>query len=43
MPQCARCHNKIDPLGFTLVNFNATDNWRNQEEFGYKAWMRKND
>ena len=43
LPQCARCHNRIAQFWFTLVNLNTTDNWRNQEEFGYKVWMWKND
>src|SRR5205085_633358 len=36
LPQCARCHNKIDPLGFALENFNAAGEWRDREGFGYK-------
>jgi hypothetical protein len=43
MPQCARCHNKIDPLGFALENFNAAGEWREQEGFGYKGRVDKND
>ena len=42
-PQCARCHNKIDPLGFALENFNAAGEWRDQEGFGYKGRIEKND
>jgi len=30
-PQCARCHNKIDSLGFALENFAASGEWRNKE------------
>lgn len=30
-PQCARCHKKIDPLGFALENFDAAGAWRIQE------------
>lgn len=30
-PQCARCHNKIDPLGFALENFAASGEWRDKE------------
>lgn len=41
--QCARCHNKIDPLGFALENFNAAGEWREQEGFGYKGRIEKND
>jgi len=30
-PQCARCHVKIDPLGFGLENFSAAGEWRERE------------
>lgn len=30
-PQCAQCHNKIDPIGFALENFDATGKWREEE------------
>lgn len=43
LPQCARCHNKIDPLGFGLENFNASGEWREQEGFGYKGRIGRND
>ena len=43
LPQCARCHDKIDPLGFALENYNAAGEWRNQEGFGYKGRIQKND
>jgi hypothetical protein len=43
LPQCARCHNKIDPLGFGLENFNAAGEWRDQEGFGYKGRIGPND
>ncbi len=43
LPQCARCHNKIDPLGFALENFNASGEWRDQEGFGYKGRIDRND
>ncbi len=43
LPQCARCHNKIDPLGFALENFNASGQWRDREGFGYKGRIEKND
>ncbi len=43
LPQCARCHDKIDPLGFALENFNASGAWRDQEGFGYKGRIDKND
>lgn len=41
--QCARCHNKIDPLGFALENFNAAGEWRDQEGFGYKGRVDAKD
>lgn len=43
LPQCARCHDKIDPLGFALENFNAAGEWRDQEGFGYKGRIGTND
>nr|MBC8291120.1 DUF1592 domain-containing protein [Planctomycetota bacterium] len=43
LPQCARCHNKIDPLGFGLENFNAAGEWRDKEGFGYKGRVGPND
>lgn len=43
LPQCARCHDKIDPLGFALENFNAAGKWRDQEGFGYKGRIQRED
>ena len=43
LPLCARCHDKIDPLGFALENFNATGEWREQEGFGYNGRIDRND
>lgn len=43
LPQCARCHNKIDPLGFALENYNAAGKWRDQEGFGYKGRIDRDD
>jgi mono/diheme cytochrome c family protein len=43
LPQCARCHDRIDPLGFALENFNAAGEWREQEGFGYKGRIDRND
>jgi hypothetical protein len=43
LPQCARCHNKIDPLGFALENYNAAGEWRDREGFGYKGRIGDND
>jgi hypothetical protein len=31
-PECASCHNRMDPLGFGLENFDAVGKWR--EEIG---------
>lgn len=41
--QCARCHDKIDPLGFALENFNAAGEWRDQEGFGYNGRVGRDD
>lgn len=30
-PQCAQCHNKIDPIGYGLQNFTASGAWRTEE------------
>jgi hypothetical protein len=30
-PVCANCHRTIDPVGFTLENFDAVGRWREQE------------
>ncbi|GDY18708.1 cytochrome c [Verrucomicrobiota bacterium] len=43
LPLCARCHDKIDPLGFALENFNATGEWREQEGHGYNGRIDRND
>ncbi len=43
LPQCARCHNKIDPLGFALENFDASGDWREREGHGYKGRIGEND
>ncbi len=32
---CNQCHKKIDPLGFSLENFNATGVWRTSYENGH--------
>ena len=34
--QCASCHDKIDPIGFGLENFNAVGLWRDTEKVGNK-------
>jgi hypothetical protein len=33
-PTCATCHRIMDPLGFSLENFDATGKWRLKEETG---------
>jgi hypothetical protein len=43
LAQCARCHNKIDPLGFALENFDAAGRYRTQEGFGYQGRVQEND
>lgn len=43
LPQCARCHDRIDPLGFALENFNAAGDWGEQEGFGYKGRIGRDD
>jgi mono/diheme cytochrome c family protein len=30
-PTCASCHNRLDPLGFALENFDAIGGWRTQD------------
>jgi hypothetical protein len=30
-PACASCHEKMDPLGYALENFDAVGAWRNQD------------
>jgi hypothetical protein len=43
LPQCARCHDKIDPLGFALENFDASGFFRKQEGFGYQGRIERDD
>jgi len=43
LPLCARCHNKIDPLGFALENYDASGFWRDKEGFGYNGRIEAND
>jgi len=33
-PSCATCHRVMDPLGFSLDNFDATGEWRSKEAPG---------
>ena len=30
-PVCASCHTRMDPLGFSLENYDAVGSWRNQD------------
>ena len=30
-PQCASCHNHMDPIGFAMENFNAIGQWRTND------------
>ena len=30
-PKCSSCHNRMDPLGLALENFNALGRWRDKE------------
>lgn len=32
IPGCASCHNRIDPLGFALENYDVIGRWRTQDE-----------
>ena len=40
-PQCAQCHQKIDPIGYGLENFDAAGQWRDQETILEKIGKRK--
>ncbi len=42
-PQCAQCHQKIDPIGYGLENFDPTGAWREVESvsFGRSFFGRK--
>ena len=42
-PSCARCHDKIDPLGFALENYNACGEWRDREGHGYQGRIEPDD
>ncbi len=43
LPACARCHDRIDPLGFALENFDASGAWRDREGHGYKGRVERDD
>ncbi len=40
-PQCAQCHQKIDPIGFGLENFDAAGQWRATETVKVKTGKRE--
>ncbi len=40
---CARCHDKIDPLGLALENFDAAGRWREREGHGFNGRVRSSD
>ncbi|MFY7953958.1 MAG: DUF1592 domain-containing protein, partial [Armatimonadaceae bacterium] len=42
-PACARCHDRIDPLGFALENYDACGQWREQEGHGYNGRIERDD
>jgi hypothetical protein len=40
-PQCAQCHQKIDPIGYALENFDAAGLWRDKEQVAIGKRKRK--
>ena len=40
-PQCASCHRKIDPLGFSMENFDAVGLWRTEDSSEARDAMGK--
>ena len=40
-PQCANCHQKIDPIGYGLENFDAAGLWRDTEVIDSPGTFRK--
>jgi len=40
---CARCHQKIDPLGFALEHFDGSGYWREMEASGRHGAIHRND
>jgi mono/diheme cytochrome c family protein len=37
LASCARCHDKIDPLGLAMENFDASGDWRDRESHGWQG------
>ncbi|MDA0838842.1 MAG: DUF1588 domain-containing protein [Planctomycetota bacterium] len=33
--QCAACHDRLDPLGFSLENFDPLGRWREKDSYGH--------
>jgi Protein of unknown function (DUF1592)/Protein of unknown function (DUF1588)/Protein of unknown function (DUF1587)/Protein of unknown function (DUF1595)/Protein of unknown function (DUF1585)/Planctomycete cytochrome C len=42
-PSCARCHDKIDPLGLAMENYDACGEWRDKEGHGYQGRIEQDD
>lgn len=40
---CARCHDKIDPLGFALENYDASGAWREKEVQSWNGRPERSD
>jgi mono/diheme cytochrome c family protein len=40
---CARCHDKIDPLGLAMENYDACGEWRDREGHGYQGRIERDD
>ncbi len=38
---CAACHNKIDPYGLALENFNAIGKWRDRQDGEIRNWAAR--
>ena len=42
LPQCSSCHDKIDPIGLGLENFDLFGKWRKEEKLRVGAKKRRN-
>ncbi|MEL6345421.1 MAG: DUF1592 domain-containing protein [Myxococcota bacterium] len=36
-PSCATCHRVMDPIGFSMENFDPTGAWRTTDDFGFEV------
>lgn len=36
-PACATCHRVMDPIGFSMENFDPTGAWRENDDFGFEV------